>query len=159
MNLYDIQWPIYVLHSDEVEIRDGLLFCDTQIVDDKNMKGKTLGTRRLQSPHKNLYPLRYMIKGFDDFVHHKGLMYIDSSGKHFRWVKKKICPLISHEIEEVRKKDIISLIKCKGIDHAFERKRPPTSNMRYASILYIDKHPSVLYGFTETKQRKTWRKI
>ena len=42
MKLEDITWPVYVLHSDEVEERDGLLFCDTQIVDDKNMKGKTL---------------------------------------------------------------------------------------------------------------------
>ena len=53
MNLNEIRWPIYVLHSDEVEIRDGLLFCDTQIVDDKNMKGDSLGLRRLQTPHKN----------------------------------------------------------------------------------------------------------
>ncbi len=159
MKLHDIQWPVYVLHSDEIDERDGLLFCDTQIVDDKNMKGKTLGARRLQSPHKNLYPLRYMIKGFEDFVHHKGLMYIDSSGKHFRWVKQKVCPLISHKIEEIRKKDIITLIKCKGINHAFEKLRPPSSNMKYASILYIDGHPAVLYGFTEKQQKKTWRKI
>jgi hypothetical protein len=38
MRLEDIKFPIFVLHSDEIEVRDGLLFCDTQIVDDKNMK-------------------------------------------------------------------------------------------------------------------------
>ena len=54
MKLEQIKWPVYVLHSDEIEERDGLLFCDTEIVDDKNMKGETLGLRRLQSPHKNL---------------------------------------------------------------------------------------------------------
>ena len=57
MKLEQIKWPVYVLHSDEIEERDGLLFCDTQIVDDKNMKGETLGIRRLQTPHKNLYHL------------------------------------------------------------------------------------------------------
>ena len=81
MKLENIKWPVYVLHSDEVEERDGLLFCDTQIVDDKNMSGNTLGQRRLQSPHKNLYKLKVMIEGFRDFVHHKGLNYIDSNGK------------------------------------------------------------------------------
>ena len=60
MNLNEIRWPIYVLHSDEIEERDGLLFCDTQIVDDKNMTGESLGLRRLQTPHKNLYRLKVM---------------------------------------------------------------------------------------------------
>jgi hypothetical protein len=61
MKLEQIKWPVYVLHSDEIEERDGLLFCDTEIVDDKNMKGETLGLRRLQSPHKNLNKLKVMI--------------------------------------------------------------------------------------------------
>ena len=47
--LHLIQFPVYVLHNDEVEERDGLLFCDTQIVDDKNVQGETLGIRRLKS--------------------------------------------------------------------------------------------------------------
>jgi len=85
MNLNDIRWPIYVLHSDEIEERDGLLFCDTQIVDDKNMTGDSLGLRRLQTPHKNLYRLKVMIESFTEFVHHKGQFYIDSNGKFFRW--------------------------------------------------------------------------
>ena len=82
MNLNEIRWPIYVLHSDEIEEQDGLLFCDTQIVDDKNMTGDSLGLRRLQTPHKNLYRLKVMIETFTDFVHHKGQFYIDSNGEN-----------------------------------------------------------------------------
>ena len=159
MKLEDITWPVYVLHSDEVEERDGLLFCDTQIVDDKNMKGKTLGLRRLQSPHKNLYKLKVMIEGFQDFVHHKGSNYIDSDGKYFRWIKNKKCNLISHKIDKVEKRDIATLIWVKDIPFPFFVKRPPEARLHYASILYMGSQPSILYSFSETKQRKTWRKI
>ena len=159
MKLEQIKWPVYVLHSDEIEERDGLLFCDTEIVDDKNMKGETLGLRRLQSPHKNLYKLKVMIEGFQDFVHHKGSNYIDSKGKYFRWIKNKTCSLISHKIDKVEKRDIATLIWVKDIPFPFFVKRPPEARLRYASILYMGSQPSILYSFSETKQRKTWRKI
>ena len=159
MKLEQIKWPVYVLHSDEVEERDGLLYCDTQIVDDKNMKGETLGVRRLQSPHKNLYKLKVMIESFQDFVHHKGLNYIDSSGKYFRWIKNKKCNLISHKIDKVEKRDIATLIWVDSIPFPFFVKRPPEARLHYASVLYMDKQPSILYSFSEKQQKKTWRKI
>ena len=159
MKLENIKWPVYVLHSDEVEERDGLLFCDTQIVDDKNMSGKTLGVRRLQSPHKNLYQLKVMIEGFQDFVHHKGLNYIDSNGKYFRWIKNTKCNLISHKIQKVEKRDVATLIWCKDIPFPFLVKRPPEARLRYASVLYMGKQPSILYSFSEKQQKNTWRKI
>tara|TARA_B100000963_G_scaffold334570_1_gene327886 strand:+ start:807 stop:1286 length:480 start_codon:yes stop_codon:yes gene_type:complete len=159
MKLENITWPVYVLHSDEIVVRDGLLYCDTQIVDDKNMKGTTLGQRRLQSPHKNLYRLKVMIEGFQDFVHHKGSNYIDTKGIYFKWVKTKTCNIISHKIDKIEKRDIATLIWCKDIPFPFFVKRPPEARLRYASVLYMGKQPSILYSFSETKQKKTWRKI
>ena len=55
-----IKFPIYVL-SEEPEEIDGLVIINDQVVDDKNMTGETLGMRRLQTPMKSLYPLRYMV--------------------------------------------------------------------------------------------------
>ena len=159
MNLNEIRWPIYVLHSDEIEEQDGLLFCDTQIVDDKNMTGDSLGLRRLQTPHKNLYRLKVMIETFTDFVHHKGQFYIDSNGKFFRWVKKQSCSVISHKIIKIEKRDIATLVWCKDIPFPFIVKRPPSALMKYASILYMNKKPAILYSLSETKQKDTWRKI
>ena len=159
MNLNEIRWPIYVLHSDEIEEQDGLLFCDTQIVDDKNMTGDSLGLRRLQTPHKNLYRLKVMIETFTDFVHHKGQFYIDSNGKFFRWVKKQSCSVISHKIIKTEKRDIATLVWCKDIPFPFVIKRPPSALMKYASILYMNKKPAILYSLSETKQKDTWRKI
>ena len=159
MKLEQIKWPVYVLHSDEIEEQDGLLYCDTQIVDDKNMKGETLGIRRLQSPHKNLYHLKVMIESLQDFVHHKGLNYIDSDGKYFRWIKNKVSNLISHKIEKIERRAIGSLVWCEIIPFPFFIKRPPEARLRYASVLYMDNQPSILYSFSEKQQKKTWRKI
>tara|TARA_B100000575_G_scaffold195465_1_gene158037 strand:+ start:4510 stop:5028 length:519 start_codon:yes stop_codon:yes gene_type:complete len=160
MKLENIRWPVYVLHSDEIEERDGLLYCDTQIVDDKNMKGESLGVRRLQSPHKNLYRLKVMIESFSDFVHHKGKpYYIDTNGVFFRWVKNKTWKLISHKIEKMEKKDIATLIWVNNIPFPFFVKRPPKATIKYANILYNGNHPSILYSFSEVKQKKSWRKV
>ena len=53
-----ITFPVYIIGSDNWDEQDGLLFLDNKLLDDKNMPGKTLGIRRLQSPFKDLYPLK-----------------------------------------------------------------------------------------------------
>ena len=50
-----INFPIYVL-SEEPEEIDGLVLIGDQVVDDKNMSGKTIGMRRLQTPMKKYLP-------------------------------------------------------------------------------------------------------
>ena len=60
MNLSDIEFPVFVIHTDEVEKRDGILWCEGAVVDDTNVAGYTIGQRRLNTPHKNLYELRHM---------------------------------------------------------------------------------------------------
>ena len=50
MDYDSINFPVFVVHTDNVELIDGILWIDNQVLDDKNMKGKTLGQRRLQSP-------------------------------------------------------------------------------------------------------------
>ena len=50
MDYDSINFPVFVVHTDNVELIDGILWIDNQVLDDRNMKGKTLGQRRLQSP-------------------------------------------------------------------------------------------------------------
>ena len=46
--LYDnIEFPVFVLHTDNIELIDGILFIDREILDDTNMTGKTLGLRKI----------------------------------------------------------------------------------------------------------------
>ena len=157
--LHLIQFPVYVLHNDEVEERDGLLFCDTQIVDDKNVQGKTLGIRRLKTPHKNLYPLKYMLDDFRSMVQHRGNNYIDSRGRYFQYEKTKTIPLDSIEITKVDRKGTASLIWLSKVPFPFTVKRPPATEMKYAQVLMVNNKPSVLWSYSTTKQKRTWRKV
>ena len=62
MTLDGIRFPIYVIGTEDIETVDNVLFADGRVVDDKNMSGKTIGKRRLETDLPNLYSLRYMIK-------------------------------------------------------------------------------------------------
>ena len=75
-----VYYPIYVIHSDNVEELDGILWLDDQVLDDKNMQGEELGIRRLQTPMKSIYPLRYMIEDEIGMLKHRGTTFIDSKG-------------------------------------------------------------------------------
>ena len=59
-----IKFPVYELSNGNWERIDGLLFLDGKILDDKNQIGDTLGLRRLQTPHKNIMPLKSQIDTF-----------------------------------------------------------------------------------------------
>ena len=83
MRLSDVEFPIYVLHTDEVEKRDGILWCEGAVVDDTNAPGTTIGQRRLNTAHKNLYDLRHMIDSFVALSKHRGKFFVDSNGNVF----------------------------------------------------------------------------
>ena len=53
-----VEFPVFILPSSNWDLTDGLLYLDGELVDDRNMSGKTLGQRRLQTPHKGLLPLK-----------------------------------------------------------------------------------------------------
>ena len=100
----DLVFPIFVLHSDNVELLDGILWLDDQVLDDKNMKGRSLGIRRLQSPMKSLYPLRYMISDEIGLMKHRAKTFIDNAGRVFNYEKTEKVDIIYHKIIKREKK-------------------------------------------------------
>ena len=113
--VYDeIEFPIFVLHTDNIELIDGILFIDTQILDDTNMSGKTLGLRRLQSPMKGLYELKYMLEDVSELLQHQGKHYIDSVGFFFTKQKTTRVRLRYQKILRVEKKNIVSMLWIKN---------------------------------------------
>lgn len=158
-DLHKIVFPVYVLHTDEVEEQDGLLFCDTQIVDDKNVKGTTIGQRRLRTPHKSLYPLKFMLNDFRGMILHRGENYVDSEGQYIRYLKTRTGTIKSYEIEDIEQKDLATLIKLKNIRHRFEVKRPPDSTLKFGQVLMINNRPSILWSLSKKQEKNTWRKI
>ena len=91
-------FPCFVIHSDNVELIDGILWLDDQVLDDKNMSGHTLGIRRIQSPMNSIYPLRYMIEDITGLMRHRGKFFIDNLGKVFNYEKTETVKLQYHKI-------------------------------------------------------------
>jgi hypothetical protein len=82
--LGSIQFPIFALPSSNWEEQDGLLYIDNRVVDDRNMSGKTLGRRRLQTPIKDLLPLRGSIAAPVSLIRQTRIKtFIDSAGTPF----------------------------------------------------------------------------
>ena len=82
-----VTFPVYALPSGNWYGQDGLLFLDDKILDDKNMKGANLGIRRLQTPHKNLYPIKYKIHELIGIIKSGKKHFIDSKGRPFEYEK------------------------------------------------------------------------
>ena len=158
--IYDkIKFPLFVVHTDNIIKSDGLLWVDDKILDDTNMKGKTLGLRRLQSPMKSIYPLKYMIKDIPAYLKHQGKHYIDSVGYFFTKEKGYSAELKYHKIIRVDKKAVASVLWIKDCPFPFTLDRPLLDTESWAGVLYRDNLPWVLYSTSNKKEKNSWRKI
>ena len=158
--IYDIlKFPIFTVHTDNIEVVDGIMWIENQVLDDRNMSGDTLGKRRLQSPMKSIYPLKSMIRDIVGLLKHQGKHYIDSSGYFFTKEKTQTVELKYHKILRVEKKTIASVLWIKECPFPFTLERPLPENMSWAGILYRDGIPWLFYEASEQKKKDTWRKI
>ena len=159
-SLSKIKFPVYLLPSDNVFAEDGVVYVDGQVVDDRNMPGSTLGIRRLQSPFRNLVPLKKCVNSFNGVIKNRGNMpYIDCNGVCFIYEKTEMCSLKYHKILRVDRKDTASSIWLKDIHFAFNIPRPPAPEMEWAGVLYFKGLPWKLYDFSEAKLKNTKKKI
>lgn len=154
-----VRFPVYPLLSGDWDRRDGLLFLGDQILDDKNMPGDTLGIRRLQSPHKNIRPLKQQIDNFRGLLKSNGKHFIDTNGAPFIYEKTEFCKLKYYKIKSIVQKDTCSLLKLYGVKQPFVIPRPPASEMRYAGVLHYGPMPWVLYEYSEDRREDTRRKV
>ena len=154
----NIKWPIYRLDSENWHSTDGLLQYEGMILDDRNMPGATLGLRRLQTPHKNLYPLKK--GGYDIPFLLKYKYYIDSEGKPFIYQKTVSMKLKCHLIKRVEKKESVSIIWLYDIGFPMEVRNPPLESAKYCRVLYLHGAPWLIYEFAVSGGgRDTIRKI
>ena len=158
--IYDkLQFPIFPVHTDEITLVDGILWIENQVLDDKNMKGKTLGMRRIQSPMKSIYPIKYMIKDIRSYLDHQGKYYIDNIGYFFRKEKTTKSTLIYHKILREDLKTVASVLWVKDCPFPFTLDRPLKDDQTWAGILYRDSIPWLLYDTSSEKKKNSWRKI
>jgi hypothetical protein len=159
-NLINIDFPIYLLPSDNWDYKDGLLYLDGQVLDDRNQPQKTLGGRRLATPHKPLMPLKHAI--MDEVVLLKqtgGRSYIDNQGRIFTYTKSRWGQLKSQLIKRVDLKETYSLLRVWNVNFPIRVPRPPDPDMNWATLLYINDSPWRLWGYTNKRQKPKRRKI
>lgn len=152
-------FPVYLLPSSNWQTIDGLLYLEGLLVDDKNMPGKTLGSRRLQTPFEELLPLKKCIDSHVGIIKQSDNCFIDSKGAPFIYQKTKYCKLQYYKIRRIDLKDRASVLWLHGINNSFIIPRPPPSEYKWAGILHYEEAPWLLYSYSEEKCPDTRRKV
>ena len=155
----ELIFTLFVIHTDSVELIDGILWIEDQVLDDLNMEGETLGARRLKSPMQSIYPLKYMIEDVIGLMKHRGNTFIDNEGKVINYEKTKTLKLKYHKIRKREKKGIATVLWLKDVPFPFAEKSPPDPDFSWAGVLYDTGIPWKIYDFAEDKKKDTWRKI
>ena len=158
-SIKDLIFPLFVIHTDNTEVIDGILWIEDQVLDDLNMPGETLGRRRIQSPMKSIYPLKYMIEDEIGLMKHRGSTFIDNDGKVINYEKTRSLKLKYHKIIKREKKGIATVLWLKDVPFPFAEKSPPDIEITWAGVLYDSGIPWKIYEFSDEKKKDTWRKI
>jgi hypothetical protein len=152
-----VKFPVYKLPSEDYYERDGLVFIDDLVVDDRNQNGETLGQRRLQTPHK-LKQLNTSYSDYIDLVSENPYILIDNGGNIFHYHKTKFETVRSYKIKKKEPKETHTRIWLRGVNFAFIVPRPPTGK-QWAQVLTFNNRPWLLYSFSEEKLPEFRRKI
>jgi len=158
-NIQKVVFPVYKVGSSNWSNSDGLIFIEDQIVDDRNMPGNTIGIRRLQTPHKNLYKLNKKIDNLTGILKSNTNIFIDTKGSIFLYDKTYFSKLKYYRIKRIDKKETACLLWLAGIKTPFIIPRPPEPGILYAGVLHFHGLPWVLYEYSETKKKDTRRKV
>jgi len=155
-----IDFPVYLLPSDNWEVIDGLVYVDGYLLDDRNMPGKSIGIRRLQTPMRDLLEIKKSISTIVGLAKQSGnAPYVDTSGKLFIYEKTLKCRLKYHKITAIERKEVATRITVQGVDTAFRVPRPPHPDVEWAGVLYFHGLPWKLYEFSVDRKPDTHRKI
>ena len=150
---------MYQIPSDNWNYSDGLLFIDDLLVDDINQTGETLGLRRLQTPFKDLMPLRRSLINHVGIIKQTKKTFIDSRGMPFIYEKTQFCKLKYYKISRVEHREVASLLWVHKVTIPFTIPRPPYEGRSWAGILHIEDAPWMLYEYAEEKLKDTRRRV
>lgn len=138
---------------------DGILFIDTQVVDDTKMPGKTLGIRRLQCGRKDLFKLKRAILDIPGLLKIRGHYFIDSNGTPLIYEKTMSSKLKAYRIKRVERKEEASLLWLDKVNFPITIPRPPLNNPRWARLLHRADTPWLLYDYISTYTKDTYRRV
>lgn len=154
-----LEFPVFKLKSNNWYTADGLVFLDGEILDDRNMEGKTLGARRLQSPFTNLYQLKECCQTSLALMKNTSGNYVDNLGRIFVYTKTKMVSLKYYKIRKIERKDTLSILWAENVNFGVRIPRPPPAECTWAGFLHIQDKPWMLYEYAVEKCKNTQRKI
>lgn len=155
----NVEFPVYILPHEDWSFSDGLMFMDGRVVDDRNMKGDTLGVRRLQTSYPSMFPLKRQIDSFNGLLKQNQKTFIDSKGRPFIYEKSTWCSLQYSRIKKKELRDEYCLLWLESTSSPFSVPRPPEANMAFAGVLYLSGLPWILYEYSDSRKKKTRRKV
>lgn len=174
MNIRDIKWPVYAIGGDTCTHTEyNVLYADylgkSYIIDNKNLRGDTLGSRRLKIPQNELYTFTrtmFMLSELIEITRNKIVhdrWFIDNEGKLFIYHKKKICKLLWGKIVSVEQYENFAVLGVKGLVNTFELpnnywNRVKNNKENYLGLLKIDDY-YIIYDIMDHKIKDTWRKV
>jgi hypothetical protein len=157
-NYHTINFPAYKLPAEPI-LKDGLVFSEGRLIDDRNVEGANLGRRRLLSPQKfsSLTSIKENIVDLIKDSTSTEEWYIDYSGNGFKYKKTTVEKLVCHKIKKVLFKDTYSILVVNNVNFPIIVERPPTG--AYARILYFADHPWKLYDVIPEKVKSSSKKV
>lgn len=159
-DIKSIVFPVYALKSEDWYEQDGVLFDgEGSVLDDYNMPGPTLGVRRLQCGRTDLAKLKKAHTNFFSMIQSKKKIFIDNAGVPFVYEKTINTPLIHHSIKRIELKDTLTLIWFHSVPCPMEVPRPPYGDPRWARILYYKGSPWMIYDFTSSKGKDSFKRV
>ena len=157
--LHKINFPIYVLPSNEWYVKDNVLFLNDLVLDERNMPGETIGIRRLQSRRKDLFKLRRIIFNVEDLVKSNKKHFIDSHGKAFTYERKYSSKLKTYRIKRIQRKETASLLWLYEVPNPITIPRPPDQGTSFVRILHIGDSPWLFYDYVGECLKPTYRRV
>lgn len=178
MKLSEINWPVFRLGENK-PLRDGsVLYYYTEfvslddsdvrkhklrIVDDTEVEGSALGTRRLRlaSLGCSLFKIPAAIYYLADLVKiaKSTTWFIDNSGKLFQYKKSTRAKLTYHKIQRILPgTGMGAVVEVEGLVQRFKCLYRPTETQKYVGILQYSLG-YMLYGFFEEWHKPTYRLV
>ena len=143
-----INFPIFGLPSDDVYMSDGLLMYEGLVIDDRNQLGETVGTRRLQSPHKLLKINKHYADLSMLLSAKNQRVFIDNIGYFFVYERTKFTKIVYHKILKVIERGVATVLKVQGVSFPIIVKRPPPKGRHYLGVLYLNNRPWLPYDYS-----------
>ena len=154
----NLTYPVFILNTEELSYRDGLLFANNLVIDDKNQEAPTLGQRRLLTTHK-LYPLKRTLVDFSAIIRSGKKWFIDSNGVAFEYEKVKYTAVKAHKILRKIPKGSAPVLVIEKLKFRIAVPRPPPRSFEWALMMYLDRYPWRIFGYSDEKLPDSRRKI